>query len=210
MVVSGSALLKIRTVIAEQLVIAESADQLVVAIAAFEEVVAGPAVERVVPEVAGDLVVEGVASAVDRAVQQSQPLDIEAERDGDRGQNAVVALVRELHHQVAGLIDDVGVAAIAAAQPVRASPNPFSVSSLEVPTRVSLAAVPVTMAMSALQAAATVRQARANGRRDDARAGIQSEDKPKISPRFGGPAISLPAMSPIAGRSCSLAAVSSV
>jgi hypothetical protein len=87
----------------------------VVAGAARHRVGPGAAVEPVRPAVAGERVVERVASAVDvGGPGQDQVLDMGAERVAERALDRVGALVRELAHRVAGVVDDIGVVAGAA------------------------------------------------------------------------------------------------
>ena len=67
-----------------------AADQRVVAGAAEQHVVAGAAVELVLAGGAEDGVAQGVAGAIDIAVQQNQGLDIGAERVADAGDDRIV------------------------------------------------------------------------------------------------------------------------
>ena len=93
---------------------ASVADERVVAAAAGEDVVAG---------VAGDDVGVAVAGAVDvAAAGQGQVLDIGAERVADRRLHRVGAAAHGggFRHHVAGVVDHVGVVAVAAGQRVRA------------------------------------------------------------------------------------------
>ena len=82
----------------------------VVARAADHRVGAAAAVERVVAGVAGERVGERVAGAVDVPVPVSTRFStFAAERVGHARANRVRALARRLGHDVAGVVDDVGV-----------------------------------------------------------------------------------------------------
>src|SRR6476659_9146480 len=90
---------------------------------ADERVVAAAAGENVVAGIAGDDVGVVVAGAVDvAAAGQGQVLDVGAERVADRRLHGVGAAAHSggFRHHVAGVVDDIGVVAVATGQGVRA------------------------------------------------------------------------------------------
>ena len=94
-------------------VVAEAAVQLVGAAVAVQLVVADQAVEDVGLAVAGEDVGQAIAGAVDRVgAGQGQVLDVRAEGEVDRALHLVGAADDAgLDHDVAGIVDDVGVVA---------------------------------------------------------------------------------------------------
>jgi hypothetical protein len=94
----------------------------VIAGTAGEHVGAAAAVEGVVAGVAEELVGECVAAAREVAgTLQHQRLDVVGERVGDAGEHRVGAGVGVLEHQVAGIVDEVGVVASATLHDVGAA-----------------------------------------------------------------------------------------
>ena len=94
----------------------------VVAEAAAHEVGAEAAVEDIVADVAGEGVGVVIAGAVDRGdAGEVEILDIGAEREADRAPDDVDAARRAgLDHHVADIVDDIGIAAVAAGHGVGA------------------------------------------------------------------------------------------
>ena len=84
----------------------------IVAAAADHGVAAGAAVEDVGARIAGEDVGEAVAGAVEVAgAGEDEPLDLGAENVVQRALDGVGAAARQLGHDVAGIVDDVGVVA---------------------------------------------------------------------------------------------------
>ena len=93
----------------------------VVAEAAVHRVGAAAAVEAVGARIADEDVGEEIAGAVDvAAAGQGEVLDRGGEREADRALDPVGALAGELGDDVAGLVDDVDVVAVAAVHHVGA------------------------------------------------------------------------------------------
>ena len=87
--------------------------------AAGHAVRAEPAIERVGSGVAGERVGQAVSDAARRRRREDQILDVGAERITDGGEDRVAAFAGDLGHHVAGIVDDIAVAAGAASHCVR-------------------------------------------------------------------------------------------
>ena len=91
---------------------------------AVEGVVAGAAVEDIGPAGAGDLVIERVTGAIDAVDAvvggQLQHLDMGAQGMADRGLHRVSAAVEAVGRDIAGVVDDEQIVALAAAERVGA------------------------------------------------------------------------------------------
>ena len=91
----------------------------VIARATFQGVVAAAAVQGVVGAVAQDQVVQAVAGAVNRfSALQTELFHVVGQRRADTGVDHVDSRIAGFHHQVIGVVDDVGVIAQATLQGV--------------------------------------------------------------------------------------------
>ncbi|MBA4096502.1 MAG: hypothetical protein C0484_07005 [Rhodospirillum sp.] len=115
-VVADAALQQVLAVAAGHVVVALAADQRVVAVVADHLVVAVGAIQDVVEEVADEEVAAGIAGTVERAAGQLEKLDVSGQGGGEGGDDVVEgAFVGELGDDVAGLVDEIPVVAVAAA-----------------------------------------------------------------------------------------------
>src|SRR5688500_16688028 len=114
-ITAGAALQHICAGVAGEDIGALAASEGVVAEAADQLVGAGAAIQLVGEAVADDDVVERIARAVERLADQLERFDIGGEGGGDRGSDPVeAALALQLRYDVAGLVHEVVVVAVAA------------------------------------------------------------------------------------------------
>ncbi|MNC43437.1 hypothetical protein D3C75_922970 [compost metagenome] len=97
----------------------QTAYKAVVTGTALDCVIATTTIEQVVSAIANEGIAQSIAGAIEMGVaQQRQAFDIAAQAVVDAGLYGVVATVGSFHHDVAEVVDQVGVVAEAAFQAV--------------------------------------------------------------------------------------------